>query len=77
MLIKTIAYLAGEHKKINTEGASNRLVLSDIEKHFRYYGIEFGLTASARPKLITELQALGLLVGSPDAGDSVAVKNPF
>lgn len=80
MLVKTIAFLAA-HKKKKQEhktGKSNdRLVLSDVENHFREYGIEFGMTAGARPKLISELQGLGLLVGSPDAGDSVSVKNPF
>jgi len=80
MLIKTIAYLASQKKKkldLNTKKKSGRMVLSDLENHFRIYGIEFGMTAGARQKLITELQSLGLLVGSPDAGDSVSVKTPF
>lgn len=80
MLVKTISFLASQ-KKRNLEHkmgkGSDRLVLSDVENHFRQYGIEFGMTAGARPKLISELQGLGLLVGSPDAGDSVSVKNPF
>ena len=80
MLIKTITFLAAQKKKrqeLKAEKSSDRLVLSDVENHFREYGIEFGVTAGARPKLISELQGLGLLVGSPDAGDSVSVKNPF
>jgi len=80
MLVKTITFLAAQKKKrqVLKAGKSNdRLVLSDVENHFREYGIEFAMTAGARPKLISELQGLGLLVGSPDAGDSVSVKNPF
>lgn len=80
MLVKTITFLAAQKKKrqeLKAEKNNDRLVLSDVENHFREYGIEFGMTAGARPKLISELQGLGLLVGSPDAGDSVSVKNPF
>ena len=80
MLVKTITFLATQKKKKQehkTGRSNDRLVLSDVENHFREYGIEFGMTAGARPKLISELQGLGLLVGSPDAGDSVSVKNPF
>jgi hypothetical protein len=80
MLVKTISFLAAQKKRkieLKTGKGSDRLVLSDVENHFRQYGVEFGMTAGARPKLIAELQSLGLLVGSPDAGDSVSVKNPF
>jgi hypothetical protein len=80
MLVKTITFLAAQKKKKQehkTGKSNDRLVLSDVENHFREYGVEFGMTAGARPKLISELQGLGLLVGSPDAGDSVSVKNPF
>jgi len=80
LLVKTITFLANQKKRKNESKAAkniDRLVLSDVENHFRAYGIEFGMTAGARPKLISELQGLGLLVGSPDAGDSVTVKNPF
>ena len=78
--MKTITFLAAQKKKkqeLKSGKSNDRLVLSDVENHFREYGIEFGMTAGARPKLISELQGLGLLVGSPDAGDSVSVKNPF
>ena len=75
MLIKTVVYLAARIKaRTNLIG---RLVLSDVENHFKFYGIEFGVAAGARPRLISELQELGLLNGSPDAGDSVEVKSPF
>jgi hypothetical protein len=75
MLIKTVVYLAAKVKAQNNP--SGRLVLSDVENHFKFYGIEFGVAAGARPRLISELQDLGLLNGSPDAGDSVEVKSPF
>ncbi len=80
MLVKTITFLAAKKKEkqeLKNGKSNDRLVLSDVETHFSKYGIEFGMTAGARPKLISELQGLGLLVGSPDAGDSVSVKNPF
>ena len=80
LLIKTITFLASmkkRKKELKNSKNIDRLVLSDVENHFRAYGIEFGMTAGARPKLISELQGLGLLFGSPDAGDSVTVKNPF
>lgn len=75
MLIKSIVYLASKSKARSSQ--IGRLVLSDVENHFRLYGIEFGVAAGARPRLISELQDLGLLNGSPDAGDSVEVKSPF
>jgi len=75
MLIKTVVYLAAKVKAQNNP--IGRLVLSDVENHFKIYGIEFGVAAGARPRLISELQDLGLLNGSPDAGDSVEVRSPF
>jgi hypothetical protein len=53
------------------------LVLQDVEDHFSQYGIDFSTAADARPLLMNELQAMGLLRGSPDAGSSVAVANPY
>jgi hypothetical protein len=80
MLVKTVTFLSAQRKRrlerIAGKG-SDRLVLSDVESHFRQYGIEFGMSAGARPRLISELQGLGLLFGSPDAGDSVSVRSPF
>ncbi len=75
MLLKTVILLADrEMARARNRG---KLVLSDIEQHFRQYGIEFGVTAGARPRLIAELGELGLLKGSPDAGDSAEVSAPF
>ena len=51
--------------------------LEDIEKHFEKYGIDFGKANDARPTLINQLKAMGLLSGSPDAGGSVAVICPY
>ena len=40
-------------------------------------GIDFSYAADARPLLMQEMQAMGLLAGSPDAGSSVAVSCPY
>lgn len=78
LLLKTVAQLAAEEKLgADRGGNGGRLVLKDLEAHFAQYGIEFANAADARPLLMGELQAMGLLVGSPDAGSSVAVANPY
>jgi hypothetical protein len=69
--------LAAKAKQDNGLGGGGRLVLKDIEDHFEEYGINFSLAAEARPLLMAELQSLGLLAGSPDAGSSVAVTCPY
>ncbi len=78
LLLKTIAFLAAHSKKTNnnTQGGG-KLVLEDVEIHFKKYGIDFSYAADARPLLMRELQAMGLLSGSPDAGNSVAVECPY
>lgn len=75
MLLQLLAMLAAKAKQ--GSAGSGRLVLKDIEDHFEEYGINFSLAAEARPFLMAELQSLGLLAGSPDAGSSVAVTPPF
>ena len=78
LLLKTITFLAAECKRENRgEGGTGKLVLQDVEDHFAYYGIDFANSADARPLLIQELQAMGLLSGSPDAGSSVSVAKPY
>ncbi len=79
MLLQTVAALAADakHNMESTVAGGGRLVLADIEEHFAIYGINFSQAADARPLLMQELQALGLLSGSPDAGSSVAVVYPF
>ena len=71
LMLKLITFLAeraNPHKK---------LVFADVEDHFKKYGLDFGEKGEIRPKLIESLQDMGLLRGSPDAGDSVAVSNPY
>lgn len=79
LLLQTIAALAASAKRNSDPNVAGggKLALEDIEEHFAQYGIEFAQAADARPLLMQELQALGLLSGSPDAGSSVAVFCPF
>lgn len=77
-LLKTVVFLAARDKKIaGSHKGGGQLVLGDVEDHFRQYGIDFHNAADARPLLMEELQSLGLLTGSPDAGASVTVSNPY
>ncbi len=78
LLLKTISFLAAHDKHTNsvTKGGG-KLVLEEVENHFQQYGIDFSYAADARPLLMRELQAMGLLTGSPDAGSSVAVACPY
>jgi hypothetical protein len=78
LLLKTIAFLAAHDKHTNsTTRGGGILVIEDVENHFQQYGIDFSYAADARPLLMQELQAMGLLTGSPDAGSSVAVICPY
>lgn len=78
LLLKTITYLAAQRKwSCQGHGGAGKLVLQDVEDHFSLYGIDFSTAADARPLLMKELQAMGLLTGSPDAGGSVAVACPY
>ena len=71
LMLKMVTYLAS--KSISNK----QLILADVEQHFRMYGINFSEKGSMRPRLINALQELGLLIGAPDAGDSVAILNPY
>ena len=74
LLLKMATYLAQQNKCLdNLSGGAGKLVLQDVERLFDEYGVDFSSTAAARPLLINELQMMGLLVGSPDAGSSVDV----
>jgi hypothetical protein len=75
LLLKTITYLAARGRSY--DGAGGKLVLEDVENHLQQYGVDFSSAAEARPLLMQELQAMGLLAGSPDAGSSVAVSCPY
>ena len=75
-LIRLVALLAN-WDETEREKQPKRLLLSAVEKHFGSYGIDFEASATARPRMIESLQQQGLLRGSPDAGDSVAVTPAF
>ena len=78
LLLKTVTYLAARSKWArNGRGGAGKLVLQDVEHRFAQYGVDFSSAADARPLLMRELQAMGLLTGSPDAGSSVAVACPY
>ncbi|MFC1832497.1 hypothetical protein ACFL0S_10825, partial [Thermodesulfobacteriota bacterium] len=73
----TLTYLAAEDKWSRREGVRGKLVLQDVEDLFGHYGIDFSVAADARPLMMSELRAMGMLTGSPDAGSSVAVSHPY
>ena len=78
LMLKTLIYFAAEAKQLNREqGGAGKLVLQDVEDRFAQYGIDFSCAADARPLMMSELRAMGLLSGSPDAGSSVAVARPY
>jgi hypothetical protein len=56
---------------------TRRLLLHDLEQHFREYGIDFARVAGARPRLLDQLSRLGILKGSPDAGDGAWIDAPM
>lgn len=79
LLLKTTLALAdwsNKHEGDETD-RGKQLELSDIQDHFMEYGINFNDSAEARPLLVQELQAMGLITGSPDGGEHVAVNNPY
>ena len=77
MLIKTMTFLSSQ-AKLKTGNANNRkLMITDIEEHFKTYGIELDAVSGARLKLIKALQKMGTLKGSPDAGESVEVISTY
>jgi len=71
LMLRLITYLAA---KVNPD---KKLILADVENHFKSYGLDFGEKGEIRGMLIKSLQDMGLLKGSPDADDSVAVENPY
>jgi hypothetical protein len=73
-MLKTVLMLAAARKRLMR--GSGKLVLSDLERHFAEYGVDFATSAGARPQLIAELSRLGFLKGSPDAGDSAELVVP-
>lgn len=76
-LIRLMLWLAVKSKERMQSHARGKLVLRDLEKQFWEYGLDFSVSAGARPRLIAELSRLGLLKGSPDAGDSTELVAPL
>ena len=76
-LIRMIVLLASRDQEARRQSATSKLLLSDVERHFALYGIDFSAAASSRPRMIHNLKEQGLLRGSPDAGDSVEVGSPL
>ena len=76
-LIRLIVLLASRNAEARRNSSTNKLLLSDIERHFAQYGVDFSVAASSRPRMIENLMEQGLLNGSPDAGDSVEVRPPL
>lgn len=74
LLISVIVFLANENLK---RCGGGKLLLSDLELHFAKYGVNFSNSANSRDELIQALQNIGVLYGSPDAGDSVEVISPY
>ncbi|OTP79067.1 hypothetical protein PAMC26510_06295 [Caballeronia sordidicola] len=75
-LLRTMLYLSAARLANGAGRPRGKLILSDLEQHFSEYGVDFGSSVGARPKLIAELARLGLLKGSPDAGDSAELLIP-
>jgi hypothetical protein len=69
--------LAALDKGRKHQAQRGKLVLADLESHFHAYGLEFAASAGARPRLIAELSRLGLLKGSPDAGEYTELLVPI
>ena len=76
-LIRMVVLLSSRNEEARRDSSTSKLLLSDVEKHFAIYGVDFSTTASSRPRIIESLKEQGLLQGSPDAGDSVEVSSPF
>lgn len=77
LLIRLVTALAARQRRTQGGGNGGKLLLSNLERHFADYGVDFSSSAGARPLLIEELARLGLLRGSPDAGDSAEIYLPL
>ncbi len=76
-LLQLFAFLATKRKvRAKHPQDGGKLVLRDIESHLYEYGIDFRSSSYGRPLLMEKLVEGGLLVGSPDAGESAEVLNP-
>ena len=57
--------------------ASRAPVLRDVEEHMRAYGVDFSARPQGRSLLVSQMQHIGLLAGSADAGESARIRNPY
>ncbi len=74
-LLQLFAFLAARSKLRPPVTHRGKLVLRDIEQHLYDYGIDFRSSSFGRPLLMEKLMEGGILVGSPDAGESAEVLN--
>lgn len=63
--------------QMQEKGSSRPPVLRDVEEHMRAYGIDFAARPEGRTLLVSQMQHIGLLVGSADAGESARIRNPY
>ena len=57
--------------------AARAPVLRDVEDHLKAYGVDFAARPLGRALLVAQMQHIGLLVGSADAGESARIRNPY
>ena len=73
-LLQLFAFLANRKKgREKSRGDQGNLVLRDIQEHMHNYGLDFRSSSFGRPLLVDTLSEAGLLIGSPDAGESAGV----
>jgi len=75
LLIKIMTHLAA--RKCEESSNPSQLTFGHVVEQFKLYGLDFSRSSESIPKLVSELSKLGLLKGSPDAGYSVAVSDPY
>ena len=63
--------------KSTRNGRSQRLLLTDLEHAFGDLGIDFTVLGGVRAELLRALANAGILDGTPDAGESTVLSNPY
>ncbi|MBJ6980918.1 hypothetical protein [Luteimonas sp. MC1572] len=58
-------------------GPSQRLLLNDLEGIWRELGVDFTLLGGVRAELLRALSQIGILRGTPDAGEGAVLVNPY
>lgn len=58
-------------------GWGQRLLLTDLEHTFSQLGIDFTVLGGVRAELLRALANAGILGGTPDAGESAVLTNPY